>query len=142
MTSLTPKNDILRHLGLRTKNHTVMVDITADLNSLLVSEGVLSGLVHLHCPHTTAGLTLNEGTDPAVANDLLHCLDTLIPWDGPYTHAEGNSAAHIKASLLGAGLTLIIDQGKLVLGQWQSVFFCEFDGPRQRSVVIKLVSQD
>lgn len=95
------------------------------------------GLAHLWCPHTTAGLTVNEGWDPDVTTDLLGRLEALVPWEAGYRHAEGNSAAHIKAALIGPGVTVPVEGGHLALGRWQDVYFCEFDGPRRRTVEVR-----
>jgi len=97
------------------------------------------GLCHLWCPHTTAGLTVNEGDDPDVARDLLARLDHLVPWNGGYRHAEGNAAAHIKAALVGPSVTVPVAAGRLALGRWQDVYFCEFDGPRRRTVEVRFL---
>jgi len=98
------------------------------------------GLAHLWCPHTTAGLTVNEGWDPDVTRDLLGRLEALVPWDAGYKHAEGNSAAHIKAALIGPGVTVPVEAGHLALGRWQDVYFCEFDGPRRRTIEVRYLS--
>ncbi len=95
------------------------------------------GLCHLWCPHTTAGLTVNEGADPDVARDFLARLEALVPWEGGYRHAEGNAAAHIRSVLVGPAVTLPVESGRLALGTWQDVYFCEFDGPRRRRVEVR-----
>ena len=102
--------------------------------------GLQAGLCHLFVPHTTAGLTLNENWDPAVRHDLLTALDKLVPWDDDYQHGEGNSAAHVKASLVGFAHTLPVEDGRLVLGSWQGIYLAEFDGPRRRKVMIKVIA--
>ena len=116
-----------------------MVDITRDLASALPS--AFSGCALIYCPHTTAGLTINENADPDVVGDLLAQLDRTIPWNAPhYRHSEGNSAAHLKASLVGSSLSVPVIDGRFALGTWQGVYFCEFDGPRQRRVSIHLLA--
>jgi secondary thiamine-phosphate synthase enzyme len=124
-------------IELRTAKRTEMVDITASVEDLLTDLDIRSGLCHLYCPHTTAGLTVNEGADPAVARDVATTLDRLIPRRGDYHHMEGNSDAHVKSSSVGVSLTLGIDEGTLALGRWQRVFFCEFDGPRSREIWVR-----
>lgn len=119
--------------------HSQMLNITATLTQH-VPEG-FTGLCHLSCLHTTAGLTINENADPDVVHDLLHELERLVPWRNPaFRHGEGNSAAHLKSSLLGSQLTLSVQNGRLVLGTWQGVYFCEFDGPRSRQVFVHFVA--
>ncbi len=101
--------------------------------------GVAAGLCHLYVPHTTAGITINENDDPAVPRDIEAALDRLVPRDGRYEHAEGNADSHIKSTLVGASTSVEIEGGRLLLGRWQAVFFCEFDGPRQRQLRVKIV---
>jgi secondary thiamine-phosphate synthase enzyme len=103
--------------------------------------GLQAGLCHLFVPHTTAGLTLNENWDPAVRHDLLAALDKLVPWDDDYQHGEGNSAAHVKASLVGFAHTLPVEDGRLILGSWQGIYLAEFDGPRRRRVSVTIVGE-
>lgn len=121
-------------LEVATPSREAFVDLTADLAALVRREGWRDGAVLLSCPHTTAGLTVNEGADPDVRRDLLATLRRLVPERGDYLHAEGNSDAHLKASLMGCSLLLPLEAGRLVLGTWQAVYLCEFDGPRQRRV--------
>ncbi|UQZ89458.1 hypothetical protein C4J81_09705 [Deltaproteobacteria bacterium Smac51] len=130
----------MKCISIETSRRDEMIDISMELQRAVTAAGVKDGLIVAHCPHTTAGLTINEGTDPAVKNDLIDCLSDLVPWDRIYGHAEGNSPAHVKASLMGASVTLIVEDGRVVLGQWQRVFFCEFDGPRPRNVYLKLMA--
>ena len=125
-------------LELSTTAHSQFIDITAQLQALVTRSGVKSGLCHLFVPHTTAAIVVNEHDDPAVTADIGNYLDKLVPENHGYQHAEGNAPAHIKASLLGNSLSLMIEGGQLVLGTWQGVFFCEFDGPRQRRVLVKI----
>lgn len=126
-------------LNVRSKSKTEFIDITEDIRSLAKESGIYHGICHIYVPHTTAGVTINEGADPAVKRDIIATLNRLVPFDGDYLHMEGNSAAHIKATLVGASQTVFIEDGKLLLGAWQSIYFCEFDGPRHRRAVVKIV---
>jgi secondary thiamine-phosphate synthase enzyme len=130
---------MLARLEVQTRNRTEMVDITAGVQSQVAKSGVQSGLVLVWVPHTTAGLTVNENADPSVRRDLLAALDRLVPREGDYRHPEGNSDGHIKSTLCGRDVTLIVEDGALVLGTWQGVFLCEFDGPRRRSVLVRVL---
>lgn len=121
-------------LHVQSDGRTVLVDITAQIISSLENDGLIDGLCTVYVPHTTAGVTINEAADPAVKRDILMELNKMVPFEDGYTHAEGNSAAHIKASLIGTSVTIPVKRGKLSLGTWQGVYFCEFDGPRSRSV--------
>jgi secondary thiamine-phosphate synthase enzyme len=123
---------------IKTSARFEMIDITGRVAALVRESGIRQGICHAFVPHTTAAVTINENADPDVPRDILTALDHIVPPSKSYRHAEGNSAAHIKASLFGASQTLLIDDGTLVLGTWQSLFFCEFDGPRTRKVLIKL----
>lgn len=114
-----------------------MTDVTSLIEARIHQEGFHDGFCHLFCPHTTAGLTINEGADPAVAHDILGVLNDLAPASPRYTHAEGNSDAHMKSTLVGVSLSIPVDAGRLALGRWQRVFFCEFDGPRQREIWLR-----
>jgi secondary thiamine-phosphate synthase enzyme len=130
---------MMRQFSVRTSSRSEMVDITSGV-AAIVSEGkIKSGLCCVFAPHTTAGITINENADPDVPKDILAALSRLVPAVDNYRHREGNADAHIKASLMGASVTVIIEEGGLVLGIWQSIFFCEFDGPRTRKVFVKLV---
>ena len=119
---------------VRTRQHEELQDITAEVSSLLTTKGFKEGLLVLYNPHTTAGLTINEGADPDVRRDLLMALSHIVPVNLEYRHAEGNSPSHLKAMLTGSSLNLLVDHGKLQLGTWQRVYFCEYDGPRTRTV--------
>jgi secondary thiamine-phosphate synthase enzyme len=117
-------------ISINSKSHTEMIDITYDIEKL-IPENFGSGICHLFCMHTTAGLTINENADPDVVNDMIRFIGELIPWnDKQYRHMEGNTAAHLKSTFFGPTLTIHIENGKPLLGTWQSVYFCEFDGPR------------
>lgn len=116
-----------------------MVDITDGVRSALRKSNILNGVCHVFVPHTTAAVTINENADPDVPRDILTVLDRLIPLSNNYRHSEGNSAAHVKASLIGASETILVEEGELALGTWQSIFFCEFDGPRTRRVMVSVI---
>jgi secondary thiamine-phosphate synthase enzyme len=130
---------MLETIQVNTPDHSVMVDITDLIIRKVQESDVRSGLCVVYVPHTTAGITINEGADPAVVEDILAALDRLVPWKGPYRHMEGNTAAHVKASLMGNSTKIIIDNGRLALGTWERIFLCEFDGPRTRKLRIQLI---
>jgi secondary thiamine-phosphate synthase enzyme len=121
-------------LRIQTTRRDEFIDLTGRIHKLLAAAGVREGLCLVYIPHTTAGVTINERADADVVRDLQASLDRQVPWRDNYRHGEGNSAAHIKASLLGASVTVPIQEGRLTLGTWQGIFFAEFDGPRNRSV--------
>jgi len=129
----------MQRIPVPTRRREELVDITSTVEKAFGKTGILSGLCVLYCPHTTAAITVNEGADPAVAEDMVMGLRRLIPRDWDFSHMEGNSDAHLKASLIGPSETIIVDGGKLVLGTWQRVFFCEFDGPRSRVFFMKVL---
>ena len=130
----------IQEFPVRTRNRTEFLDITAQVGKIIQESKVQSGLAVVFVPHTTAAVTINENADPSVQHDILTDLNRLIPFTGPYQHTEGNSAAHIKSSLVGPSETLLIENGRLALGTWQGVYFCEFDGPRTRKVWVKIIS--
>lgn len=119
---------------VKTSEHMHLVDITGEVQDLITQSGVQEGMCFLFNPHTTAGLTINEGADPDVRTDIIEGLRNVVPIDYPFKHMEGNSPSHIMASLMGATLTILISGGRLQLGTWQALYFCEFDGPRSRKV--------
>ena len=129
----------MKTLRIKTSRRTQFVDITREVEHAVRDSDVSDGLCYVYVPHTTAGVVINEHADPDVARDVEGIFDRLIPHDGPYRHAEGNTDSHMKAILTGTSQTVFIENGKLTLGAWQGIFLCEFDGPRQRSVVIKVV---
>lgn len=131
----------MQKLNLRTQRRTQLLDITRLIREAVAGSRVQQGFCYIFVPHTTAALTINEGADPTVARDLERALEGLVPWEGAYAHAEGNSAAHIRAALLGHSQWLRIEDGRLQLGTWQGVFFCEFDGPRQRQVWLQVLPE-
>ena len=127
-------------ISLKTTGRTQFVDITRQVEGIVLQSGVKKGICVVYVPHTTAAVTINENADPTVKKDIKTMLDKLIPWKEPfYEHAEGNSAAHIKSSLIVCSETVIIQDGRLLLGTWQGIFFCEFDGPRTRKVYVKII---
>jgi secondary thiamine-phosphate synthase enzyme len=129
----------MQSFEIRTDKRDQMLDVTTRVQAIVADAGVQTGLVTVYIPHTTAGVTINENADPDVVHDTLRQLDEMVPWRQPfYRHAEGNSASHVKASMMGASVTVLIEDGKLQLGTWQGVWFCEFDGPRTRKVWVKV----
>ncbi len=132
---------ITRTLSIRTSRRTELQDVTAEIEKAVRDSGCSEGVCHLYVPHTTAGVLINEGDDPAVARDIESAFDRLIPHAGDYGHAEGNSDSHIKTALVGSSETVWIESGRLTLGRWQSIFFAEFDGPRTRELRMKIVPQ-
>ena len=124
---------------VKTTEHSQMLDITAEIVRIVADSDIRQGLVVVHVPHTTAAVTINENADPDVGHDILAALDHAVPWQqGFYQHDEGNSAAHVKSSLVGCSTLLLVEEGELALGTWQGIFFCEFDGPRSRRVVVRV----
>jgi len=124
-------------IDVRTGSRDEMVDITAEVASAVGESGVADGMATVYVPHTTAGVTINENADPSVVHDVLAALDQAVPWrQGFYRHGEGNSAAHVKSSLVGCSARVLVGAGRLVLGTWQGIYFCEFDGPRSRRAII------
>jgi len=126
-------------ITVETKERNQMIDITSLVQAKVNESGIKDGICYVFVPHTTAAVTINENTDPDVKRDILHTFSKLVPHKGDYLHIEGNADAHLKASLFGSTATVIVDKGKLVLGTWQSLYFCEFDGPRKRKVMVKVV---
>ena len=128
---------VMESISVETAGRTDLVDITGQVQSAVESMGMSEGVVTVFVPHTTAGVTINENSDPAVVADVDTILDRIIPWQGGYHHGEGNSAAHLKASLMGSSAQIIVSNGRLQLGTWQAIYFCEFDGPRHRKIWIR-----
>jgi len=124
-------------IGIKTRDRSEMIDITSKVEEELQGSGLRDGVCFLYVPHTTAGITINESADPSVVVDIQTTLDKLVPWEAAYRHREGNSAAHIKSSLVGNSAMVLVESGHLKLGTWQGIFFCEFDGPRSRKLHIK-----
>lgn len=126
-------------IKVKTKAKTELIDITSEIQGLVRSSGLDEGFCMLYVPHTTAAVTINESADPSVKTDILMILNKIVPWEAGYLHLEGNSPAHIKATIVGASELISIEKGNLVLGTWQGIFFCEFDGPRTRKLHVKFI---
>ena len=126
--------------GVETTERACMIDVTEQVRRIVAESGVAAGVCHVYSPHTTAAIVVNEGADPAVVRDIVVHLDKTVPWGAAYQHREGNAASHIKAALAGHVATTFVESGDLLLGRWQSIFFCEFDGPKSREVWVKVVS--
>jgi secondary thiamine-phosphate synthase enzyme len=131
---------VLRYINVRSSQRSEFIDITEKVNEIIKEAGIVSGICYVYVPHTTAAVTINEGADPSVHRDIQNALTRLVPQDMNYSHREGNADAHIKSSIIGTSQLVIIDEGRLVLGTWQAVYFCEFDGPRHRRVTLKLIA--
>jgi len=131
---------MLKTIPVNTGNRTEMLDITVEVERVVQESNLKEGLCIIFVPHTTAAVTINENADPDVLADMLQALGKLVPFNDNYRHLEGNSAAHIKSSLIGSSISVFIENGKLKLGTWQGIIFCEFDGPRTRNVWIKIIS--
>ena len=125
-------------LRVKTGRRTQFVDVTAAVAGVVREAGVDSGVCYVYVPHTTAGVTINEHADPDVATDLEGVFDRLVPKAGPYRHSEGNTDSHAKAVMVGASQVIFVEEGKLVLGRWQGIFLCEFDGPRERKILVRV----
>ena len=131
---------MITRVAVKTGSRVEFRDVTPAVREAVAASGVKSGVCHVLVPHTTAGVTVNEHADPSVVEDMKAQLDVMVPQHGGYRHAEGNSPAHIKASLMGSAATLLVEGGEIVLGTWQGVFFCEFDGPRSRRMLVKVTA--
>lgn len=130
---------MIKHINVRSKQRIELIDITSEVEQALKESGIKDGMCFIYVPHTTAGVTINEGADPSVQRDILNVLNRLVPYDASYFHREGNSDAHIKSTLVGAKSYVPVEGGKLALGTWQAIYFCEFDGPRHRRTIIKFL---
>ena len=130
---------MVRYINVRSKSRNEFIDITEMVQEVVKEAGITKGICYLYVPHTTAGITINEGADPSVQRDIINALSRLVPHEMNYFHREGNADAHIKTTLVGSSLNVIVEEGKLLLGTWQSVFFCDFDGPRHRRIAIKFI---
>ncbi|MCX8109580.1 MAG: secondary thiamine-phosphate synthase enzyme YjbQ [Verrucomicrobiae bacterium] len=125
----------MKELTIRSTRHEQLINVTHEVQRVVDESGVRDGICVVYVPHTTAGVTINENADPDVVADILYALDRAVPWTSPqYRHGEGNSAAHVKASLVGASVHLLVVNGRIQLGTWQAIYFCEFDGPRSRKL--------
>ena len=130
---------MLKEITVHTNTQTQIIDITAQIQKVVRESGISEGLCCVFIPHTTAGVTINENADPSVKHDIIMELNKVIPLNDHYRHLEGNSAAHIKASIIGSSVNVPVENNNLLLGTWQGICFCEFDGPRQRNVYVKIV---
>lgn len=133
---------MIKVLTVKSSTREEFIDITDEVERAVKTEGVKRGVCYLYVPHTTAGITINEGADPAVKKDVLNVLKKIAPQSAGYLHLEGNADSHVKATLVGSSVVILVEEGRLLLGQWQSIFFCEFDGPRTRKVYLKIVKED
>jgi len=131
---------MIEKLEVRTPTHACLVDITARIEQIVRKSGIEEGVCYVFVPHTTAGVTINENADPTVQADILQQLDRIVPWNAGYSHTEGNSAAHIKASLMGSSQTILLSRARLQLGIWQGIYLAEFDGPRTRQVWCRITA--
>ena len=127
---------MIKSISISTKSRAELCDVTSKIEDAVAESKAKRGICHLFIPHTTAAVTINENADPSVRRDILHGLERALPFKGDYEHAEGNAAAHIKSSMIGTDKTILIENGKLKLGTWQGIFFCEFDGPRERTIFV------
>ena len=132
---------MFKSFKIKTNNRVEFVDITSKIKNRVEKSKVESGILVINIPHTTAAVTINENADPSVKEDIISEMNKIIPFQDNYKHREGNSAAHIKSSMIGSSESIIINNGKLVLGTWQGIYFCEFDGPRRRNVNIKIIKE-
>ncbi len=128
-----------KEISVKTSSRVELIDITHLVEKVISESKIKSGLCTIYVPHTTAAVTINENADPSVRSDIIKELNKIVPFDDNYSHLEGNAAAHIKASMIGPSENILIDGGSLVLGTWQGIYFCEFDGPRNRKVIIKMI---
>ena len=126
-------------LSVKTSTRTELIDITSQIAKAVKKSGIRDGLCMLYVPHTTGAVTINESADPSVRGDIMMVLNQIVPWEANYKHMEGNSPAHVKATLVGASELIAIENGALVLGTWQGIFFCEFDGPRTRKIHVRIM---
>ena len=133
---------MIQTFQVKSSRRTDFIDITHSVQEVIQKSGVGEGVCYIFIPHTTAAVTINENADPSVTQDIMMMLNKLIPSEDDYRHLEGNSPAHIKSSLMGCSKTVLVESGKLVLGTWQGIFFCEFDGPRSRKVYVKVVKEE
>jgi secondary thiamine-phosphate synthase enzyme len=125
---------------VRSGKHADAIDVTDRVQQVVRESGVKSGLCHVYVPHTTAGVFINENADPDALSDILNTLETLVPWENGYRHAEGNAAAHIKSTLVGTSQTVPVREGRLALGRWQGIYFADFDGPRERHLQVTVLA--
>jgi len=129
---------MIKEISIRTKNKIEFIDITANIEEIVKNSKISDGLCNIFIPHTTCAITINENRDPSVKSDIINELNEIVPYEGGYNHAEGNAAAHIKSSMMGFSESIFIENASLVLGTWQGIYLCEFDGPRTRKIIIKI----
>lgn len=132
----------MEKISIKTTERIELSDITEEIERVVAKSKVKEGVCFVFCPHTTAGVTINENADPAVGKDIINILNKLVPKNGGYSHSEGNSDSHLKSSIFGSSLNIFVENGRLALGSWQGIFFCESDGPRQREVWVKIVREN
>ena len=132
----------MKQIDIQTNNKSEMIDITSIVQNVVSKEKAVTGICVIFAPHTTAAITINENADPDVPRDIIAALGKVVPFDAAYRHMEGNSAAHVKSTLVGSSQVVLIENSRLVLGTWQSIFFCEFDGPRTRKILIKVICEN
>ena len=128
-------------LAVKTRERTELIDVTSEISQLVQKSGIDQGLCMVYVPHTTAAVTINESADPSVKSDMLMVLNQIVPWEANYRHLEGNSPAHVKSTLVGPSELIAIEKGRLVLGTWQGIFFCEFDGARSRKLHVRIIEE-
>jgi secondary thiamine-phosphate synthase enzyme len=128
-------------LSVKTRERTELIDVTSEISQLVQKSGIDQGLCMVYVPHTTAAVTINESADPSVKSDMLMVLNQIVPWEANYRHLEGNSPAHVKSTMVGPSELIAIEKGRLVLGTWQGIFFCEFDGPRNRKLHVRIIEE-
>jgi len=128
-------------IAVKTRERTELIDVTSEISQLVQKSGIDQGLCMVYVPHTTAAVTINESADPSVKSDMLMVLNQIVPWEANYRHLEGNSPAHVKSTLVGPSQLIAIEKGRLVLGTWQGIFFCEFDGPRNRKLHVRIAEE-
>jgi len=131
----------MEKLSLKTNKRVELIDVTERIQAIVTKTKIVSGVCFVFCPHTTAGLTINENADPSVKSDILNTLNKLIPENAGYAHSEGNADSHVKSSLFGSSLSIFVEGGELLLGRWQGLYFCESDGPRSRELWVKVVRE-
>ena len=132
---------MIKTISVKSFSREELIDISREVENAIKDLKIKNGVCYLYVPHTTAGITINEGADPSVKKDILKALQKIAPYGAEYAHLEGNADSHIKATLVGSSVNVFIENGKLTLGQWQSIFFCEFDGPRTRKVYMKVIKE-
>ena len=132
----------MNKIQVKTHSKSELINLTPEVNKIVQRLGFKEGVCYVYVPHTTAAVTINENADPSVQKDILNELDKIVPWDNRYTHMEGNAAAHIKSTIVGSSVYIPISDGKLALGTWQGIFFCEFDGPRHREVFVQTIKSE